>query len=45
LWDDAVALCNSIEEEYHTATEPRKEELDLLAAIRERVEARFGDLS
>jgi hypothetical protein len=45
LWDDAVNLCKSVEDEYHTATEARKEELELLDAIKERVEARFGDLS
>lgn len=42
LLEDAQALCGSVEEEYQTATEARREELDLLAAIRERVEARFG---
>eukprot|EP01006_Ploeotia_vitrea_P033063 TRINITY_DN65217_c0_g1_i1.p1 TRINITY_DN65217_c0_g1~~TRINITY_DN65217_c0_g1_i1.p1 ORF type:complete len:173 (+),score=31.59 TRINITY_DN65217_c0_g1_i1:597-1115(+) len=45
LLEDAQALCTAVEEEYQTATEARREELDLLAAIRERVEARFGQLS
>jgi len=42
LWDDAVALCDAVTEEYHAATESRREELELLADIRARVEARFG---
>jgi len=45
LWDDAAALCNSVEEEYKSASSARKQELELLAAIRERVEARFAQLS
>lgn len=42
LLDDASSLCAAVEEEYHSSTEARSEELDLLRAIRERVEARFG---
>jgi len=45
LLDDASALCNSVAEEYTAATASRKQELELLSAIRERVEARFGQLS
>jgi hypothetical protein len=42
LWDDAVALCEAVAEEYRVATDARKEELELLADIRARVEVRFG---
>lgn len=45
LLDDATALCAAIEEEYTNASAARKEELELLAAIRERVESRFAQLS
>jgi hypothetical protein len=45
LLDDATALCQSVADEYASATASRKEELELLAAIRARVEARFGQLS
>lgn len=45
LLDDASSLCQAVTEEYESATEARREELDLLRAIRERVEARFSQLS
>jgi len=45
LLDDATALCTAVDAEYKNATEARKEELELLGAIRERVEARFAQLS
>jgi len=45
LWDDAKAMCEAFNKEYESATKARKEELKLLAAIRERVEARFAQLS
>jgi predicted nucleic acid-binding Zn-ribbon protein len=45
LLDDARALCQAVTDEYTAATSARREELDLLAVIRERVEARFGQLS
>lgn len=38
-------MCDSVEAEYFTSTEARKEELELLAAITERVEARFAEVS
>jgi len=45
LLDDATALCDAVTHEYNSASESRREELDLLKAIRERVDARFGQLS
>jgi hypothetical protein len=45
LWDDATALCDAVTEEYRVATDARNEELELLADIKARVEARFGELS
>jgi 16S rRNA G1207 methylase RsmC len=45
LWDDAVAMCDAFVKEYEAASAARKEELALLALIRERVEARFAELS
>ena len=45
LLDDATALCEAVAQEYNSATESRREELDLLKAIKERVEARFSELS
>jgi len=45
LLADAHALCDSVAAEYQSATASRKEELELLAAIRERVEARFAEIS
>jgi len=45
LWDDAKAMCEAFIKEYQAATKARKEELKLLALIRERVEARFAELS
>lgn len=44
LLDASTALCNSVEAEYTSASASRKEELDLLSAIKERVEARFSQL-
>lgn len=38
-------MCEAVEEEYHTAKAARSEELELLAAIEERVKARFSELS
>jgi hypothetical protein len=38
-------LCEAVAEEYKVATEARTEELELLAVIKERVEARFAELS
>lgn len=45
LLNDADSLCASCVVEYEQATKARKAELKLLAALRERVEARFGQLS
>jgi hypothetical protein len=45
LLDDADALCGSVDTEYEEATKSRGRELKLLAALRERVEARFADIS
>jgi len=45
LLDDAQNLCQSVADEYAAATASRKEELELLNAIRERVEARFAEIS
>jgi PBP1b-binding outer membrane lipoprotein LpoB len=45
LLEDAQALGQSVADEYASATASRKEELELLSAIRERVEARFSELS
>jgi hypothetical protein len=45
LWDDATALCTACEDEYKSASKSRRQELKLLAAIQERVEARFANLS
>jgi len=45
LLDDAHNLCNATENEYQSATAARKQELELLGAIRQRVEARFAQLS
>lgn len=42
LWNDAKALCDAVAEEYRVATDARKEEMELLADIRARVEVRFG---
>ena len=41
LWDDARALCDAVAEEYRVATDARNEELELLADIKARVEARY----
>jgi hypothetical protein len=45
LLDDAEALCGSVDQEYTASTQARKNELELLGAIRERVEARFAEIS
>lgn len=45
LLEDAQALCQSVADEYASASASRKEELELLAAIRERVQARFSELT
>lgn len=45
IWDDARNLCEAVADEYHTSSEARSEELELLEVITERVEARFAELS
>jgi hypothetical protein len=45
LLDDANNLCGAVAEEYRVASEARAEELELLATISERVEARFAEIS
>jgi len=45
LLEDAGNLCTACEEEYKSSSKARQSELALLAAIQERVEARFGQLS
>lgn len=42
LWDDAAALCTASDEEYENAKLQRREERDVIDALRAKVEARFG---
>jgi hypothetical protein len=42
LWDDATSLCQIQEDEYTHATEGRRQERDLVDALRQKVSARFG---
>lgn len=44
LANDAAVMCSTFEEEYHSASEGRKEELDLLAVIKQKVDAKFQQL-
>jgi len=43
--NDAGNLCEAVKVQYEEATKSRTNELSLLAAIKERVEARFAQLS
>jgi hypothetical protein len=43
--DDGDSLCGTAELEYTNASKARTGELKLLAALKERVEERFGELS
>jgi hypothetical protein len=45
LKDDATALCSACEDEYKSSSNSRRQELALLAAIKDRVEARFATIS
>jgi chromosome segregation ATPase len=42
LAEDASAMCQVFVEEYHSAAAGRKEELDLIYVIKQKVEARLG---
>jgi hypothetical protein len=42
LWDDAVELCQVQEEEYTNGTAGRRQERDLIDALRAKVTARYG---
>jgi hypothetical protein len=45
ILEDGGSLCETAEREYVSASKARKQELKLLSAIKERVEARFGEIS
>lgn len=45
LKEDASNLCQACEDEYKSSSNSRKQELALLAAIKDRVEARFATIS
>jgi urocanate hydratase len=45
LKEDASNLCQACEDEYKSSSNSRKQELQLLAAIKDRVEVRFAALS
>jgi flagellar biosynthesis chaperone FliJ len=42
LWDDATELCQIQEDEYAHGTDGRRQERDLIDALRAKVQARFG---
>jgi hypothetical protein len=43
LWDEAAAYCATVETQYTTSTQERRDELDLLDTLRARVTQRWGD--
>ncbi|CAK64096.1 unnamed protein product (macronuclear) [Paramecium tetraurelia] len=44
LWDQAVALCNTFEIEYYSATRARRSELSLITELEDHVNERFGQV-
>jgi len=43
LWNEASAYCQTVETQYTTSTQERRDELDLLDTLRARVTQRWGD--